>query len=40
MYDPREPQNSYHGSDPFLSDSFDDLNTNYNPQDPLFPGGK
>lgn len=38
MYDPREPQNSYHGSDPFLSDSFDDLNTNYNPQDPLFPG--
>lgn len=38
MYDPREPQNSYHGNDPFLSDSFDDLNTNYNSQDPLFPG--
>lgn len=22
----------------FLSDSFDDLNTTYNSQDPLFPG--
>ncbi len=38
MYDPCEPHNSYQGNDPFLSDSFDDLNTTYNSQDPLFPG--